>query len=484
LIVGRSRGGWLTAFTITSLLLASPAVAAQPPDPGEADTGETVVSLTNLTRAEVWRYFDPPPDQASDPDYAFVGNRSTLSMSHREGRWRAHAALRYVRIEPLPERALGPGPLGAGGLYQFHAQSTFSYQLYFPELNLGVEMAPGVEIAAGRFGHASSGEASTVTPSGPMERPDSRLLGTFTASMYERAFDGLRVDVSRPAWRLSMMAAMPTQGAYEESANVTIPEIQVGHAQLSLGRASRRSTRVFAYVYRDRRDISVRPDNTRRTSHGVDVTIWTVGASHAAITSVPSGELDTVVWGAAQGGAWYELTHRAWSAAAETGHRWLRTPGQPWIRVGVLAASGDSDPGDGRHATFFPMLPTAHSPTASTVYTAMNLVDVFGQLILEPHSRLRLAGAVRRVSLASSDDRWYAGSGATMRTREYFGYSTRASGGGTGLGTVAEATADVTLSRFWTVRAFLARIHGGEVVRHSFAGDRLTFFALDHVLRF
>src|SRR5690606_13602717 len=122
-------------------------------------------------------------------------------------------------------------------------------------------------------------------------------------------------------------------------ANVTIPEIQVGRAQLSWGGASARPTRVFAYAYRDRREISVRPDNTRRVSDSVDVTIWTLGAAHVATTNVTSGELDTVVWGAAQGGAWYELTHRAWSAAAEAGHRWPRTPGRPWFRIGVLAAS-------------------------------------------------------------------------------------------------------------------------------------------------
>lgn len=471
------------ACVLTCLLAATPGFAQSPDPPAEADTGQTVVTVSNHTRAEIWRYFEPPASQRSDPDYAFVGNRFLFAVSHREGRWRARGALQYVRIEPLPERAIGPGALGSGGLYQFHAQSTFSYQLYFPELTVGVEVAPGVEVSLGRFGQEAAGESPSATLATPGQRLEGRLLGAFSWSMYERAFDGLRVDVSRPAWALTLSAAMPTQGGYEESANVTIPEIQVARAELALRRVPRSDARIFAYGYRDRRDVAVRPDNTGRTGDGVDVTIWTLGASHVGTFEAPSGDVETVLWVAAQGGQWYELGHRAWSAMGEVGHRW-RTPGRPWLRAGILAASGDDDPGDGRHGTFFPMLPSVNAQAASTVYTPMNLVDVFAQLVIQPHERLRVSGAVHRVSLAASRDRWYAGSGATMRTREYFGYSTRPSGGATGLGLVAEAAANVDLSRHWTLRAYVGRIHGGAVVRHSFAGDRLTFVRLENVLTF
>jgi hypothetical protein len=474
-------GGRRTAGLALALLLAASPAAAQPAAPDEADAGETTVTLGNVTRAEVWRYFEPPPSARSQPDYALLATRSTLAVGHREGRWRGRAGIQYVRVEPLPERAVGPGALGSGGLYQFHAQSSFSYQLYFRELSLGVEVAPGIDVEIGRL-RLDGERPDAAVLAAPRQRLEGRLLGSFPWSMYERAFDGVRVDVSRPGWRATTMAAMPTQGTYEESANLPMPEIQVASSHVAFGHA--RHTQVFAYAYRDRRHVSVRPDNTQRAADRADVTIWTLGASHLGVADVRSGEIDTVVWAAAQAGRWYELAHRAWSAAAEAGHRWPHVPGRPWARAGVLVASGDGDARDDRHATFFPMLPSVDGRATSTVYAPMNLVDVFAQLVLEPHARLRVSSEVHRLSLATSDDRWYAGSGATMRRGAYFGYSSRSSGGETSLGTMMEASADVRLSRSWTARAYLGRMHGGDVVRHSFDGDRLTFFWVENVLRF
>lgn len=480
----RAAGWQRAAFALALWLVPSPGLAQQPPT-AEADTGETTLTLGNLTRAEVWRYFEPRA-AGSEPDYAFLGSRSNLTIAHREGRWRARAGLQYVRIEPLPERAIGPGPLGSGGLYQFHAESTFSYQVYFRELSLGAEVAPGVEVSAGRLATVSAVAHPGATPAIDRLRPrvDGRLLGAFAWSMYERAFDGVRLEVSRPGWRLQTMAAMPSQGGYEESANLTISGIQVASAQLALGNTGRRETTLFAYGYRDRRDVRVRPDNTLRATRAADVTIWTGGASHLGVVAVPSGEIDIVVWAAGQVGHWYELDHRAWSIAGEAGHQWSRAPGRPWARAGVLVASGDADGSDDRHTTFFPMLPDTDGRGISVVSAPMNLVDVFGELVLQPHARLHVATAVHRISLASSNDRWYDGSGATMREGGYFGYSTRVSGGHTGLAIVAEASADLAISRYWTLRAYLGRTHGGDVVRHSFAGDRLTFLAITSVVRF
>ena len=478
--------GWPRAALALALSLVPSAGLAQPPPTVEADTGETTLTLTSLTRAERWRYFEPSASAGREPDYAFLGSRFNLAVAHREGRWRARAGLQYVRIEPLPERAIGPGPLGSGGLYQFHAESTFSYQVYFRELALGAEVAPGVEVSVGRLtmkaAPAPSGSTEAIDTLRP--RVDGRLLGGFAWSMYERAFDGVRLEVSRPGWRLHTMAAMPSQGGYEESANLTISGIQVASAQLALGDTGRRETTLFAYGYRDRRDVRVRPDNTLRMTRAADVTIWTGGVSHLGVATVPSGEIDLVVWAAGQVGQWYELDHRAWSVAAEAGHQWSRAPGRPWARAGVLVASGDADGSDGRHTTFFPMLPDADGRGASLVSAPMNLVDVFGELILQPHARLHVSTAIHRVALASPGDRWYDGSGATMREGGYFGYSTRLSGGHTGLALVAEASADLTISRYWTLRAHLSRTQGGDVVRHNFAGDRLTFLSVESVVRF
>jgi len=40
------------------------------------------------------------------------------------------------------------------------------------------------------------------------------------------------------------------------------------------------------------------------------------------------------------------------------GHRLSRVPWQPRVRAGAAWASGDGDPTDGTHGTFFPLLPS------------------------------------------------------------------------------------------------------------------------------
>ena len=48
-----------------------------------------------------------------------------------------------------------------------------------------------------------------------------------------------------------------------------------------------------------------------------------------------------------------DQTHRAFSVAVEAGHEWSAAPWRPWLRAGFLRASGDDDPADDRHGTFF-----------------------------------------------------------------------------------------------------------------------------------
>jgi hypothetical protein len=114
----------------------------------------------------------------------------------------------------------------------------------------------------------------------------------------------------------------------------------------------------------------------------------------------------------------------------------------------------------------------------------MNLGDAFAECILRPHSRLTIRGDVRRLWLAEANDRWYAGSGATASTGGFFGYAVRPSGGYTGLGTVAEGSADMTLGRHWSVNGFLGAIHGGKVVASSFVNRWLRFAYFESVLQF
>jgi hypothetical protein len=114
----------------------------------------------------------------------------------------------------------------------------------------------------------------------------------------------------------------------------------------------------------------------------------------------------------------------------------------------------------------------------------MNLDDRFAQVIARPHQTITVRGDVHWLRLAEPADLWYAGSGATQRRGTIFGYAGRRSGGSTSFGTALEGSADWTITPHWSINAYLGWIRGSDVVRASFAGDRLTFAYFENVLQF
>ncbi len=440
------------------------------------------------TRIETWSFFQPPPG-GGDPDYSFFANRATFGVAVSGRRLDAEAAFQYAQLLGLPSRAFGPGALGGGALYFFSAEAAEAYQLYIKTSMLRIKnVVPGLSIAIGRMGFSSGSE----TPSGDaaidgvlQQRIGSRLIGDFEWSIVQRSFDGARLDVDRPSWSANASLLFPTQGGYEESANPTISSVKVltGSVTAKPALLPHQALQFFVYHYRDQRDVRARPDNAMVGLSKADVSIGTFGVSDVGVVRVGPGELDGVVWFAAQTGDWYGQKHVAHSAALEVGYRW-QASGRPWLRAGMLRASGDAAPDDREHHTFFQMLPSVQRYSASTTYALMNVQDMFAQISFEPRSRMTARAEVHRLSLAQAADRWYYGSGATSRTGTFFGFATRSSGGATRLGTIAEGSIDVSLKRYWSMNGYVGWMKGSDVVRRTFAADRLVFFYLENVLSF
>lgn len=470
---------WRLAILFT-ILDTAPALA-------QSEASATLY-IRDVTRVEAWSFFEPPDDRA-DSTYTILGNRATLGVRVTSRRLDLDAAFQYAQLIGLPERAIGPGALGSGGFYYFSAEASEAFQLYFKTMTLRVkEVLPGLSIAAGRMGY-SSGEETVSGHDGIDElkrlRVGSRLVGDFEWSIFQRSFDGARADFDRAKWSATASVLFPTQGGYEESANPTMSSVKVltGAFTLKPALLRRQELQVFGYHYRDQRASRARPDNTGRPARSVDVSIATVGASHVGRYDAGHGEIDTVLWAAAQTGDWYSQDHEAFSAAIEAGYHW-RTRGRPWLRAGFLHASGDDDPRDARHETFFQMLPSVNRYAASATYAQMNLRDTFAQVALRPHPRVQTQVDLHRLALAKSADRWYHGSGATSSTGTFFGFSGRPSNGVTSLATMTEGSIGVTLKRTWSMKAYLGWMKGGDVVRRLFDGDRLVFFSLENVLTF
>ena len=466
-------------------------------------------TISNITRVESWSYFEPrrevgdliqPP--AGEPDYTFIGDRAELGVGVAGERFDLTGAFNYVRLENLPTNAIGPGGLGSGAFYFAATGVRYSYQLYLGELTVRVKSRDRRRsLTIGRMQFSSGVRhrppSSTAVPkdgvTGPKqpsalerlagERLQARLIGNFEWSYYQRRFDGARFDVEHNRWQYTAAAFVPTQGGFEESTNLSMPKVQV--AVGSATRTTERSeSQAFAYLYRDRRRGRFAVvDNTFSADRRVNILVATAGGSHARVMPLRSGELDAVAWGAVQTGDWYGAPHRAASAAIEFGHRWTQAPLRPWLRAGYLWSSGDADPRDGRHDTFFQMLPSSRKYALSSVYAQMNLRDAFLQAWIEPR-RFSSRIEVHRVSLASGRDLWYQGSGATVSRDRFFGFSGRAAGGETSLGTMLEGTVDVPIRKQWSVNVYAGTMWGGDAVAGMFSGRRLTLWSIENVIRF
>ena len=394
-----------------------------------------------------------------------------------------------MSLNSLPTNAIGPGALGTGALYfDQSGQQETAQQVYLRFANVRFPGAlPGFDLQIGRMGYTSGAEAPSRVPkieTVKRQRLDARLLGEFEWSIVQRGFDGVRVDYTHPRWKVTGVAVMPTQGGFAYVANTTMSRVLVTGATVSSRPSgpdggAKTQVQAVAWHYRDRRSVTQRPDNTGRTADAVDVDVTTAGAVWSARIR-PGRARPTCSSGRPRrAAAWYDDDHRAGAVAAEGGYQWTAAPWRPWLRAGLFHASGDDDPADGEHGTFFPMLPTVRRFAMTTVYGTMNLRDVFVQVQARPRPSVGLRADLRRLDLASAADLWYAGSGATRARGAVFGYAGRRSNGSRRLGTSVEASADWVVTPWLSVNGFIARMSGGPVVTGTFGGDALWFGYLE-----
>jgi hypothetical protein len=133
------------------------------------------------------------------------------------------------------------------------------------------------------------------------------------------------------------------------------------------------------------------------------------------------------------------------------------------LRGGFYYGSGDGNPNDGMHNTFFQILPTARWLSRFPFYNQMNNRDAFGQVMLRPGSRLGLRAEIHSLRLAQSEDFWYQGGGAFQPWT--FGYIGRPSGGNRGLATVADISADYRINADVSLGLYLGNAWGGGVIQ-------------------
>lgn len=447
------------------------------------------------TRGEAWNFFEP--GDGTNDDYVFGATVLRFALAWKDEAFDVLVEGQNSALFGLPDDASGAppiGPLGLGAVYFAHNRaendaSVFLKQGYVTLKKLGVA---GLALKGGRFEFSEGSEVKADEPTLDWlktHRLSQRLIGPFGFSHVGRSFDGLVLTYAAAPFQVTAMGSRPTQGGFDLAGMKPLDDVELAYGSLNLtkpGFAPLGDGRLFYVYYGDDRGL-LKADNRPADVRGADrdeITIHTGGAHWIHAIPTAAGVLDLLGWGAYQAGDWGTQDHRGWAYAAEAGWQPAGVPGKPWIRIGYNRSSGDDDPTDGDHDTFFQILPTPRIYSYSTFYNLLNNADAFVQLVLRPMPGLVSRTDFHDVRLTEGRDLWYQGAGATLSDRDVgFGFPGRPAGGRTALFRVVETS----LSYDWTpnlsTAAYYAHLFGGGVVRSIFEGDDADFGFLEITLK-
>jgi hypothetical protein len=490
------RALWL--FVVPALLTAaenqgagaSSGKATEPPR-----IGSVTVSGSFRTRLEAWDWFQG----SGNSDYSFLGSifRVSLTQTTKSVDWQLELAAPFLL--GLPDDAIAPGTqgqLGMGASYfaannrSTHAGMIFPKQGFLRFRDLGG--VPGQSLKIGRMEVIDGTEATpknATLAALKRDRIAHRLLGNFGFTHVGRSFDGAQYTLTGSKLNLAILGARPTRGVFQVDGWGEL-NINVFYGALTgqAGGGGRGSGewRVFGLGYSDYRDGVLKTDNRpaaiRRTDAG-HINIGTYGGHYIGTISSRAGVLDVLFWGALQSGSWGALEHRAGAFAAEAGIQpGIMRKAHPWIRGGYNFGSGDGNPNDAKHGTFFQVLPTPRIYARFPFFNMMNLHDAFGELIFRPGKALTVRTDVHSLRLAEPSDLWYSGGGAFQPWT--FGYTGKATGGRPGLATLFDISADYNVNPHLALGAYYGYANGSAVVRAVYPGQNGNFGYLELTTKF
>lgn len=200
----------------------------------------------------------------------------------------------------------------------------------------------------------------------------------------------------------------------------------------------------------------------------IEIATW--GADYAHVfNTTNAGKFDFLVRGVVQTGSWGNLAQHAGAFVGEAGWQPHVKVLQPWLSAGYSYGSGDGNPNDSRHGTFFQVLTTPRQYARFPFYNMMNNEDLYGTLNLRPASKLALRSEVHTLRLANSSDLWYSGGGAFQP--KTFGYPGRPSNGNRGLANVLDVSADYQFTRAFSTTFYYGHAWGKGVISAIYPKD-------------
>jgi hypothetical protein len=359
---------------------------------------------------------------------------------------------------------------------------------------VGIE---GLRLQGGRFEFSDGGEVLAGEPTLDWlrkERITERQIGPFNYTYAGRAFDGGLATFTRAPFNFTATWFSPTQGGFDLAGMKEITDIDVVYGALNLLRpnwSENSDARIFYIYYNDHRHqvktdnrpLPVRLDPADRKQ---DIALHTGGGHLLHVLPSDAGPFDFLSWGVLQGGDWGTLDHFTWGWDVEAGWQPVALPWKPWLRIGFGRSSGDDDPSDSDHGTFFQILPTARKYSYSTFYNLMNSEDAFFEVILRPLPGLSTKTSFHNLRVTESRDLWYQGGGATLNDSDRgvgFGYAGRPANGHHNLFQVLETSISYDWNRHVNTNVYYGHVFGGGVVESLFQSDDADFGYMEFTLR-
>jgi alginate export protein len=451
----------------------------EPVLPPKHTFGPIEISVNWRTRAEGWNWFE---GQIGNSDYGLWDSLVRVGFGQTGEHFDWFIEGEQPSILGLPNDAVVAAPqgqLGLGGNYyaannnHTNVANGFVKQAFVNFKHLGP-----LGLKVGRFEYFDGLE---VKPKDPMlatviqTRISSRLISNFAFAAVQRTYDGVQVSLNSGQNNLTFFGARPTQGVFQVKGMDEL-DVDTYYGAYTRSVATQQSAgelRVFALGYIDHRTTVLKTDNRSAALRAADVDkiqIATWGADYVHVFhTTNAGSFDFLLWGVLQTGSWGNLSQHAGAFVGEAGWQPPVKVMKPWLSAGYSYGSGDGNPNDSHHGTFFQVLTTPRQYARFPFYNMMNNEDWYGTLNLRPASKLTLRTEVHALRLASASDLWYTGGGAFQpRT---FGYTGRPSNNFRGLGNVWDVSADYQFTKSFSTTLYYGHAWGKSVIAAVYPKD-------------
>jgi hypothetical protein len=473
---------------------ANSATRSNPTSSAPHKLGPLTVSGNWRFRTEAWDWFHP--SSGGQNAYAFEHSllRVSISQPGEKFDWLVEGA--QDAIVDLPTRAVvpgTPGQLGLGASY-FAANGNGQNNVngFVRQAYLDFKLPARANLRLGRFTFLDGAEvtlkdktvATLVTT-----RITQRLIGDFGFSAVGRSFDGAQLSIDAAGGNFTFLGARPTRGVYQIDAMGEL-DVDLFYGAYTRPVSSGNNAgelRIFSVGYIDERETVLKTDNrplALRTADTQQIRVGTYGADYVHVLHTANeGQFDALIWGVLQNGSWGVQAQRAAAFVGEFGWQPPVHFLNPWFSAGYSYGSGDSNPNDATHGTFFQILPTPRPYARFPFYDMENNEDFYGTAVFRlPHS-VALRSEAHALRLASAKDLWYLGGGAFQP--HSFGYTGRAIGGHGSLANTWDIGVDCPLRYGFSLTAYYGHAWGKDAIASIYPdGTNAQFGYIETNFRF